>query len=347
MLVLEAEFSPGMRIDQCQAVAQAVERAGFDRLGVSDVVLWQDTYVVQALCARVTQHIELGAMVTNGYLRHPVVTAAAVAGLQELSNGRAFVGLGVGAGLEAAGVEYPRPIETLRESVTVLRSLFAGETVSFRGSVFRTDEAKLRVLPERAVPIAIGTRSPRVARLAGELADRALVGARYLSPAFADRYRAWVRSGEERAGRPNGSVEIAPRLTLCCSNDRAVAYETMRRDTAEFLVTLNPDDLQIEPQRFAAITEALSRAKGWYFDPDAYHPPELSSLVDDSLVERFSICGDAEDIIQQVRRIADYGFGSISFKLAPVRRQGTSMFEGLLETITSVASAVAEMKRLA
>ncbi len=339
-MILEAEFSPGMPLGACVELGRLIEDAGFDRLGVSDVVLWQDTYVVQAMCAQATRRIAVGAMVTNAYLRHPAVTAAAVAGLAEVSGGRAFIGIGVGAGLDAVGVGTPRPVKTLREAIEVLRALLAGETLRFDGSVFKLDGAALRVPPETHVPVAVGTRSPEVARLAGELADRALVGARYLSEKFARDYRSWIAEGARRAGRDAASVELAPRLTLCCSPDRDAAYATMRRDAAEFLVTLRPSDLEIEPERFAAIERVLSTKRGWYFDPDAYHPPELDDLVDDRLVEAFSICGTARDVEAQLRRISAMGFSSASLKLAPVRRRGTSMFEGLRESVTSAAEAV-------
>jgi len=344
-VILEAEFSPGMPLEQCREIGRLVETAGFDRLGVSDVVMWQDTFVVQALCAGATSAIEIGSMVTNPYLRHPVVTAAAVASLRELTGGRAFLGLGVGAGLEAVGVDYPRPVVTLRETVEIIRSLLTGRRVTYKGRVFSLDDAALRQVSSGQIPIAIGSRSEQVTRLAGELADRALVGARYLSPTFAARYRSWVGEGEQRAGRSPGTVEISPRLTLCCSLDGA-AHTTMRRDAAEFLVTLRPDDLEIEPGRFDAIARALSRAKGWYFDPDAYHPPELDPLVDDRLVEAFSLCGSGSGLVDQFRRVIEIGFRSISLKLAPVRRPGASMFDGLVETITVAAEVVPAIKRL-
>ena len=346
-MIIEAEFSPGMTLAECEEVARLAEEAGFDRLGVSNVVLWPDTFVVQALCARATSRVQVGAMVTNPYSRHPAVTAAAVAALDELSGGRAFLGLGVGAGLEQVGIGYPAPVTTLREAVTVIRALLDGETVSHDGKAFSLREAALRVPPPGRVPISIGTRSPKVAHLAGELADAALVGARYLSPKFAATYRQWVAAGERAAHRPAGSVEVAPRLTLCCAQDPAEAYATMRRDAAEFLVTLRPDDLDIEPERFGAIERALATKKGWYFDPGAYHPPELDGLVDDRLVEAFSLVGGGEALVGQFRRVAGMGFSSVSLKLAPVRRPGWSMLDGLRETITTAAAALPAIRALA
>lgn len=345
-LILEAEFSPGMSPGENQELARMIEAAGFDRLGISDVVLWPDTFVVQALCAQVTERVEIGSMVSNPYVRHPAVLAAAVADLHEISQGRGFVGLGVGAGLDEVGLEYTRPVATLRDTLVIMRGLLDGEAVTHEGPVFQSHGASLRKSPSGYVPMAIGTRSEQVAGLAGELADRALVGARYVSPALADDYRAWVAAGCARSGRAPEAVEIAPRLTLCCSADADAARLTQRRDTADFLVALRPTDLDIEPERFAAIEKALESSRGWYFDPDAHHPPELDELVTDDLVDKFSISGSPRDTIAHFERIRDLGFYTFSLKLAPVRRPGLSMFDGLVETITSFAEVLSEVKAL-
>ena len=316
--VLEAEFSPGMTPRENQELARLVEAAGFDRLGISDVVLWPDTFVVQALCAQVTERVEIGSMVSNSYVRHPAVLAAAVADLHEISDGRAFIGLGVGAGLDEVGLDTVRPVATLRDTLTIMRGLLDGEAVTYEGSVFQSHGAKLRKPPSGYVPIAVGTRSEKVAGVAGELADRALVGARYLSPALAESYRGWVAAGCAHSERPADAVEIAPRLTLCCSHDAEAARNTQRRDTAGFLVALQPTDLDIEPERFAAIEEALAKGRGWYFDPEAYHPPELDELVTDDLVDKFSISGSPRDTLDHFERLRDLGFDIASLKLAPV-----------------------------
>jgi 5,10-methylenetetrahydromethanopterin reductase len=344
--VLEAEFSPGMPLSECQELARLIESAGFDRLGVSDVVLWPDTFVVQAMCSQVTTRIEIGSMVSNPFTRHPAVLAAAARDIDELSGGRAFIGLGVGAGLDGVGIDVSRPISALRDALTIIRGLLDGERVDHAGRAFSSKGAVLRRPATRRIPIAVGTRSEQVAGLAGELADRALVGARYVSPPLAARYREWVAAGRVRDGRPTEAVEIAPRLTLCCSHDAEAARHTQRWDAACFLVDLRPADLVVEPQRMAAIEAAVATRKGWYFDPDASFPAELDELVTDDIVDRFSISGSPRDTVAQFRRMREMGFDTVSLKLAPVRKPDWTMFDGLVETITSFAEVLPEVKAL-
>lgn len=76
-------------------LARLAEEAGFDRLGISDVVFWPDCFVLLGLVARETTRIQLGPMVTNPYSRHPAVIAGIMATLQDASEWRAFLGIGI------------------------------------------------------------------------------------------------------------------------------------------------------------------------------------------------------------------------------------------------------------
>src|SRR5215475_11212535 len=98
-MILEAEITPGMPMRDVVELARLVEDVGFHRLGISDVALQQDCWAALAASALATDRVALGPMVTNPYSRHPAATAAAIASVHELSDGRAFLGLGVGAGL--------------------------------------------------------------------------------------------------------------------------------------------------------------------------------------------------------------------------------------------------------
>jgi 5,10-methylenetetrahydromethanopterin reductase len=344
VVLVEAEITPGLPVGQAVTLARLVEEAGFDRLGVSDVALQQDCFVVLAACAQATRRVRLGPMVTNPYSRHPAMLAAAIASVHELAGGRAFLGLGVGAGLEPLNIPTSRPARTLREALIAVRGLFTGESVDFAGDVFRLDGAALLCPPATPVPIAVGTRSPAVMRLAGELADTALVGARYLSAAVAAQYRSWLAEGAAKAGRDVNEVEIAPRMTLCVSADGALARRSVKRYVAHYLALIRPDDLQVDVERLRAIETALTRATGWYFDHDRFDPPELDELVTDEMVDRYAIAGTPEECLPHVERLAALGFTSVSMNLAAVRRE--TLFAGLEETITGFADVLPRVKAM-
>ena len=312
------------------------EEIGFDRLGISDVVFWPDCFVLQGLVAAATDRIEIGSMVTNPYSRHPAMLAGALATLQELSGGRMFLGIGVGAGLEDLRIDYPRPVTALREAIVGIRGLLAGEKVELDGEMFPIDGASLIRPPDTPVPISIGTRSRQVMRLAGEMADIALVGARHFTPELAARYRGWLAEGAARVGRPVDEIDVAPRLTLCVSEDADLARRSVVRYVAHYLAIIRP--AEIDPERLAAIDEALGRARGWYFDVDRHDPPELFDLVSDEWIRRYAVAGAPEEVPDQIRAVTDLGFTSASLNLAAVGRG--SMAAGLRETVDGFARVI-------
>jgi 5,10-methylenetetrahydromethanopterin reductase len=341
-VLIEAEITPGMSVAEVVALAQLVEEVGFDRLGISDVPLYPDCFQLLSLCASATSRVQLGPLVTNPYSRHPVLLASAAATLAEASDGRAFLGLGWGAGLDQIGIAQPAPVAALRESIAIINGLLAGKTVNHEGAVFNVADARMVLVPQSRVPIGIGTRSPQTMRLAGELADIAIVGARYMTAEMAAAYRNWVAQGASGAGRSPQAVEIAPRLTLCVSRDGASARQSVKLHAAYYLTLLKPREIAIEPERMARIEAAVRHASGWYFAPDVSYPAELHDLVTDDIVERFSIAGTPAECLEQMRRFARLGFTSVSMNLAAVRRG--SMYEGLRETIASFGEVIDQVK---
>lgn len=339
--VLEAEISPGMSTSATVELARRVEEVGFDRLGISDVVFWPDCFVLQALIAEATERVHIGSMVTNPYTRHPAVIAGMLSTLQDVSGGRMFLGIGVGAGLEDLDIDYPRPVRALREAIVAIRSLLAGERVDLDAELFPVRGASLVRPPAAPVPISVGTRSAQVMRLAGELADTALVGARHFTPDLAARYQGWLTEGATRVGRDPGEIEVAPRLTLCVSDDGALARASVVRYVAHYLAIIRPDEMDAE--RLAAIDAALARSTGWYFDLGRHDDPELVDLVPEEWITNYAVVGTPAEIVDQLAAVAELGYTSASLNLAAVMR--ADMETGLRETIDGFARVIDAVRK--
>jgi alkanesulfonate monooxygenase SsuD/methylene tetrahydromethanopterin reductase-like flavin-dependent oxidoreductase (luciferase family) len=182
-------------------------------------------------------------------------------------------------------------------------------------------------------------------RLAGEIADIALVGARNLSHSSVANYKQWLAEGADRAGRDVSEVKIAPRVTLCVSEDSKLAHSSVKRYAAHYLEIVGENGPQVEKARKNQIFEALSRSRGWYFDHNRFDDPELESLVDDDLIREFAIVGTPQEVTEQLQQVLDLGFSQISCNLAAVRRPGNSMAEGLYETIKGSSSALQTLRK--
>jgi G6PDH family F420-dependent oxidoreductase len=165
-------------------VARA-EDAGFDFAVISDHYSpWLDAqghspyaWSVLGAAAQATRRIPLMTYVTCPIRRyHPAVVAQKAATMQLLSDGRFTLGLGAGENLNEhiVGGEWPlAPLrhEMLREAVDIIRALWDGETVTYRGRHFDVEAAKLWDIPADPPPIGIAVSGPSSCRVAGRHAD--------------------------------------------------------------------------------------------------------------------------------------------------------------------------------
>jgi len=161
------------------------EEAGFDFAVISDHYFpWLDAqghspyaWSVLGAAAQATDHIPLMTYVTCPIRRyHPAVVAQKAATVQLLSDGRFTLGLGAGENLNEHIVGGHWPIvgvrhEMLSEAVEIIRALWTGDTVTYRGRHFDVESAKVWDLPEAAPPIGIAVSGPASCRLAGRHGD--------------------------------------------------------------------------------------------------------------------------------------------------------------------------------
>jgi 5,10-methylenetetrahydromethanopterin reductase len=191
----------GLRIPPCAPapvladLAAQAERAGFDEVWFPDSqLLWRDVFAVAASAAQATTRIGLGTAVTNVLTRHPSVLASAARTVGELAPGRFVLGVGVGDSAVSTVGLRPATGAQLREHLRTVRELLAGKTVEFGGAASRLRD------PGPDVPIYLAASGPRNLRLAGELADGAILLSGVAPDALAAA-TARVREGAQAAAQ--------------------------------------------------------------------------------------------------------------------------------------------------
>src|SRR5947207_5389630 len=143
-------------LDMCRRVAEHAEILGYESVWSADTGAGPDAFVVAALAAGVTRRVRIGTAVVPIYTRALPVHAAGAGSVAQLAPGR-FV-LGLGASSETivqawGGVPFEKPLAYVREAVTVIRQMLAGERVTFEGKHLRTRGFRLVSPPPRPVPI--------------------------------------------------------------------------------------------------------------------------------------------------------------------------------------------------
>ena len=273
------------------------ESVGYDQLWYTDVRLFRECYVGLAALAGATERIHLGPGVTDPYSRHPAVTAATIATLDELSGGRALLGLGVGGtGFRELGITTPLPVAALRETVGLVRRLLRGEEVTVQGKVISLARGRLQFAPRRAtIPIYFATHGAQIARLAGEVADGVLIANTLASSAIAF-YLGQIREGAAKAGRRLDALDVSLRFEVCLDDDEEAAFAVMRRRVALRLMAGYPHLEFLERLDVALPAEFLELAAR----KDASQVDRLAALLPREAVERTVLAGRPDTVAKTV-----------------------------------------------
>lgn len=141
-----------------------------------------EAFTLLGAIAACTTSVVVGSLVINQRNRHPALLAASAATLQDLSDGRAILGIGLGAGgrgpyrtEQAAMGRAPEDGATrrarLREVIAVQRGIWAGQPFSYLGRFYKVTNIVGWPIPDPTPPIIIGANGPLAGALAGEIAD--------------------------------------------------------------------------------------------------------------------------------------------------------------------------------
>ncbi len=271
-------------------LAVLAEEMGYDRCWLFDEgVMTRDVFVTLAAIAERTSTIKIGPGITNPYVRHPGAIATAIASIDELSNGRAFLGIGAGGGLALGplAIERSRPLHVLSDAVTAMRSLFAGDAVTMSSETFALNNARLDYA-RADIEIIIGGRGPRVTDLGGRLADGFYLSYPYL-PGLVGQVRA-IRDAA------NGASRHVCWSTGIARDDREVQQ---MRSQLSFRLVDSPDAVRnalgIDESHREAIRSALARGG----------PPSAAHLIDEKWLGSFVIVGDTNGCRVEISSIAE------------------------------------------
>src|SRR4051812_4013189 len=220
--------------------AQAAEDAGFEAVWQAESRLVREATIPLAAFAAVTDRIKLGSGVVSMWVRNPAFLAATFSTLDDLAPGRTILGIGAWWDPLASkvGIARDRPLRVMREVVTVVRALLAGETVTFDGDYVHLDGVELDYVHQerrpKDVPIVIGATGMQMMELAGEIGDGALLN--YLvSPAYNHKAMAALATGAAKAGKTVDDID-RPQLVVCSmDDDRDAALDAARLLVTQYL----------------------------------------------------------------------------------------------------------------
>ncbi len=293
-----------------RTIKEAVERArraeemGFEAIFFADSHMNNvDPYQVMAMCAAQTKKIRFGTAVTNMVYRDPTITANSFATLNEISEGRAIIGLGTGDGpVYSLGrtatklVEFEKGLRTIRDLLHD-RGIDVPKSKESAGGNVQLKAGK------RPVPIYISAEGPKTLRVAGRVCDGVILGAGFDLDVL-EWAEARIAEGAREAGRSPGEIDIMLAGMIVVGDDGDLARKRVRARMANrahhnfrFTMETVPEKEVAGVQRFMDSFD-ISKPIEERVDPD---------LVTDYLLQRFTIAGTPHECIARVKGLAALG----------------------------------------
>jgi alkanesulfonate monooxygenase SsuD/methylene tetrahydromethanopterin reductase-like flavin-dependent oxidoreductase (luciferase family) len=182
----------------------------------------------------VPEGIATGIAVSPVMYRTPTALAMSGGTVSSLTDGRFFMGIGSGgahrpAARNSLGLPRLSALSMMRDYLSVLRPLLAGEEVTYEGPVVTLRGGHLAIDPAPRTPVYLGALGPKMLELAGELADGAALN--WCTPEQIAWSRERIAKGAATAGRDPGTVRVVEYIRVCVDDDVDVARRALARAT--------------------------------------------------------------------------------------------------------------------
>ena len=300
--------SPREPLVRTSELARAIDESGFEVLWYIDFQLgMKDVYAAMNLAALSTKTALIGAGVTNLVTRHPTVTANATVALDELSGGRALLGLGAGWSAVLGAGGRPSRLGDLRSGVDEFRKLFTGEAHELYGARARLATAT------RQIPIYLAASQPAMLRLAGEVCDGVvLMGA--ADPDFCSWQIEFIHEGLAAAHRDRKELTIDLFITMSVGDDETGAIEDIRAWATSQAATFYP--WKRMPPAWERFRPEFARAAEAYKLVDHLSlQARHRQIVSNDFARSVALVGDLDTCVSRLRRLWRLDIDRITFAL--------------------------------
>lgn len=232
-------YSPWIKLDEQLALAKQADDRGYASVWVAET--WgQDATAVLGALTQQTRRVKLGAAILQIPARQPTAAASAISTIDQLSDGRAILGLGL-SGPQVSegwyGVPFVSPLGRTKEYVETIRMALAGEPVVYEGKHWRLPNREqgmglgkpIRMIGrpvQPTIPIYLGVMGEKTVKQAGRIADGWLPA--FYSPQHADLLNKPLLAGLEQAGRHRSDITIAPNVPVAIADTVEEARDQLR-----------------------------------------------------------------------------------------------------------------------
>ena len=320
------------------------EKHGFDSVWIPDHLIEDgalvDPWSVMAAIGTQTEHVFLCTGVTDTQRCHPAKTAQSVATVDELSHGRAGLGIGAGEAMNIVpfGIPWDKDsrdrAQRLREAIEVIKLLWGSSRenmVSYEGRFFRLKRAWLDQHPTQKPhpPVYVGAlSSTRLLELTGEIGEGWFSW--LVTPETFRKRQEKIRRAAERVGRKLEDIDTVATIYTGLTDDPEIRKGLMETTRIDILTTdytsLKSLGVKLSlPERYTyqylAVTERDSPA----VLNTAYQIPE-------EIVGKYATFGSVDDCIEFIEGFIQVGARHIAICDLMIDVKGLTSVKETLKT---------------
>lgn len=280
------------------ARARLAESVGLDFVGITDgQMIWRDVWVCLTAAALATERIALGPWVTNPVTRHPTVTASALCTLDELTGGRAFLGIGAGDDSVKTINRRPSGHEDLAARVDLIRRLARGETVKAEPT-----DLSLATARPSCPPVYWAASAPRSFHFGAQRAE-GVIDTGWLVPKMLGDAIRWIDEGADAGGRPRGSVARIFNSGVAVGDDGAKARNEAKTYAAKGLMWKRSADVP-------GWSEARRQELIAHYDYSQHLATgqRAIDLVPDELITKKAVAGTPDEVVELLEMVLAAGY---------------------------------------
>lgn len=297
-LVLPDEFSH-VSLDRTLEFARRADEAGLHSVWKQEAS-GSNGVATLAAVSQCTTDVRIGTGVASVYSRSPALLGMSAATLQQLSGGRALLGLGVSSPPVVEqwhGTAFDRPLRRLRETIEIVRQVTAGGTVEYDGEVFDVGPYTMALETTDDVPIFNAAIGDANRALTGEYADGWLPA--FIPQSAFSEHVADVRESAVDADRNPDELTVAPWVPTAVDADPDRAERRVRYLLAQEMAMGYNE--QISEHGFG---DAPDRAHTLFREGDR---EAAVDAISDRMVAELTVSGTESDVGEQFRQYARDG----------------------------------------
>ena len=286
------EFVPDKPLDEIVKLVKLAEDVGFEYAWITDHYNHKNVYETLALLAANTETIKMGPGVTNPYVRSPAIAASAIATIDEISEGRATFGIGPGdkATFDALGIEWTKPVSTIKSAIADINTLLAGEKTEGGAKL-----GGVKAVQEH-IPIYMGAQGPKMLETAGEIADGVLINAS--NPKDYEAAMPMIKKGLDAAGEKEFDVGAYTATSIGADSDAA---KNAAKIVVAFIAAGSPAPV-IERH---GLPEGYNEKMGAFLAKGDFGGA-IGAVTDEAL-DAFSVCGTPDEFIPKIEGLSEMG----------------------------------------